>query len=425
MGNYDFSLDLESQNTMFVINNWIQPNSQVLEFGSANGRLTKYLSEEKKCDVTIVEFDMESGKDAQKYACESYLGEEIGNIENFYWTRTEKKYQYIIFADVLEHLRIPKEVLKRCKEFLDENGRILVSIPNIAHNSVIIELLKDNFEYQPTGLLDETHVHFFTRKSFEKMVEECGLYVCQTVPIYSRVANNEISNSYLDIPVEVAQFLRKRIEGSVYQYVYNLSMFQENIDKEKNVIEGLEIEKYEELETLFFYKSNIHDHYSDEHSVGKIFRENQDVKFELDLQQLGNSSCVQWHPIIYNGIILLKSCELIANGKQHNLKIKNSNISTKVGNLLIFEQDFPWIEFEKIPAKAMTGKICIDFTVLAYRKSKEFYTKVGRILSDFSEDTEGSGINRNIEQITHRNSLEIFFSKLKSHVHRNGEDLWI
>ncbi len=64
MGNYDFSLDLESQNTMFVINNWIQPNSQVLEFGSANGRLTKYLSEEKKCDVTIVEFDMESGKDA-------------------------------------------------------------------------------------------------------------------------------------------------------------------------------------------------------------------------------------------------------------------------------------------------------------------------------------------------------------------------
>lgn len=112
MGNYDFGLDLSSVNTMSVIAGWIREHTKVLEFGSANGRLTKYLKEEKNCCVTIVEIDAESGEDASEYAAKSFVGSEMGDIEKYNWIEPECEYDYIIFADVLEHLSNPKSVLE-------------------------------------------------------------------------------------------------------------------------------------------------------------------------------------------------------------------------------------------------------------------------------------------------------------------------
>lgn len=107
MGNYDFSLDLDTVNTMSVLIGWIKSDSKILEFGPASGRLTKYLKEEKNCAVTIVEMDESSGKIAAQYAKRAYLGKEEGNIENFYWAKDPSLYDYIVFADVLEHLSDP------------------------------------------------------------------------------------------------------------------------------------------------------------------------------------------------------------------------------------------------------------------------------------------------------------------------------
>ena len=136
MGNYDFELDLKSVNTMSVINEWIKKETNILEFGPANGRLTKYLKYEKNCTVTIVELDEESGKEAKQFATKSYIGKKYGDIENFYWTKSKQKFDYIIFADVLEHLSNPQKVLEVCKNMLKPSGRILVSIPNVTHNSI-------------------------------------------------------------------------------------------------------------------------------------------------------------------------------------------------------------------------------------------------------------------------------------------------
>lgn len=77
MGNYDFELDLKSVNTMSVINEWIKKETNILEFGPANGRLTKYLKYEKNCTVTIVELDEESGKEAKQFATKSYIGKNM------------------------------------------------------------------------------------------------------------------------------------------------------------------------------------------------------------------------------------------------------------------------------------------------------------------------------------------------------------
>ena len=147
MGKYDFELDLKTKNTMSVMDSWIEQSANVLELGSANGRLTKYLSQVKKCLVTIVEIDEEAGREASCYAQKAYIGTEDGNILNFKWTQSEIKFDYIVIADVLEHLQEPELVLLRCKEVLKPGGLILVSIPNIAHNSVLIDLYNDRFDY--------------------------------------------------------------------------------------------------------------------------------------------------------------------------------------------------------------------------------------------------------------------------------------
>ena len=123
MQKYNYSLDLTTQNSNSKIINHLQKNKEVLEFGPAFGRLTKYMKEELNCIVDIVEMDTESGTEAAKYARNKCVGSKDGNIEQFFWEKilAGQKYDYIIFADVLEHLHNPEETLKRCYAFLKDD----------------------------------------------------------------------------------------------------------------------------------------------------------------------------------------------------------------------------------------------------------------------------------------------------------------
>lgn len=198
MSKYNFELDLNSENSLKMIIKMINPNSKVLEFGPAHGRLTKYLKEELICEVDIVEIDYEAGREASVYGNKCFIGEQLGDIEKYMWLEKVKneKYDYIIFADVLEHLYLPKEVLEKCNSILKDTGSILMSIPNIAHNSVLIELINDKFHYNTVGLLDNTHIRFFSYNSLVEMIEESGYKTVKEYAVYSRVGENEINNNY-------------------------------------------------------------------------------------------------------------------------------------------------------------------------------------------------------------------------------------
>jgi len=81
------------------------------------------------------------------------------------------KYDFIIFADVLEHLVNPDEVIYKLTSKLKPNGKMIISIPNIAHIDIIINLINGNFNYAKEGLLDSTHLRFFTSSSFGQMID--------------------------------------------------------------------------------------------------------------------------------------------------------------------------------------------------------------------------------------------------------------
>ncbi len=83
----------------------------------------------------------------------------------------------IVFADVLEHLVEPWDAVRRAKNMLHPGGVVVVSVPNIAHASVLAGLLRGRFDYQPYGILDRTHLRFFTRPTAIDLVESAGFQV--------------------------------------------------------------------------------------------------------------------------------------------------------------------------------------------------------------------------------------------------------
>lgn len=96
---------------------------------------------------------------------------QAADIEEEFLQFEEEKFDYIIFGDVLEHLRSPESLLRNCRKILKKEGRILASIPNLMHYSVLSQLLNGDFTYTDMGLLDRTHIHFFTYNEIVRLFE--------------------------------------------------------------------------------------------------------------------------------------------------------------------------------------------------------------------------------------------------------------
>jgi 2-polyprenyl-3-methyl-5-hydroxy-6-metoxy-1,4-benzoquinol methylase len=97
-------------------------------------------------------------------------------------TRTlgDARFDAVIFADVLEHLAWPVSTLLRYLAWLEDGGSVLVSLPNVGLWSVRFAHLAGRWEYGETGVLDRTHLRFFTRKSARWLLEEAGLEPVRT-----------------------------------------------------------------------------------------------------------------------------------------------------------------------------------------------------------------------------------------------------
>ena len=215
----------------------IRKGSQVLEFGPASGAMTEVLEKEYECHVCIVEIDKDCFKKAMQYAEDGICTD----IEQMEWLDRfgDRKFDYIILADVLEHLREPGLVLEKVKSILASDGSVLISVPNIAHNSVIIQLLKNHFIYQNTGILDHTHVKHFTYNEIGKLCTDSGYGIIYMDGVYIGVGRNEFDISYSDIDPMLAEMLKKRPFGEVYQHILEIKQkeyIEENHIKIENCL---------------------------------------------------------------------------------------------------------------------------------------------------------------------------------------------
>lgn len=208
---------------------FLRPNSRVLEFGPATGYATKYMQQELLCSVVAIELIPEMAKQVESYA-EKVI---VANIDEDSWEDSlEGNFDFIIFSDVLEHLRYPQRALERCAPFLKSDGCILTSVPNIGHNSIILNLRKGLFVYTNYGLLDDTHIHFFTRKSLFDMFHQINLVCAAENSILKRPCQTELLVHYILFPWMLFSLLRKQ-DGHVYQFV-NCWKNRSNLEMEHN-----------------------------------------------------------------------------------------------------------------------------------------------------------------------------------------------
>lgn len=224
MSKYDYGYDLTANTTFDWAFNKVDADSVVLEIGPSIGTLVYHLTHDKHCVADIVEIDSESGKMAARFARTSCIGMAEGNLECDDWYRilSDNKYDFIIILDVLEHIRNPLDVLKKLRHLLKEDGEMLLSVPNIAHNSVLINLLRNRFDYTNVGLLDNTHVHFYTYETVKDILHQAGFITVREQCKQISINNTEIKADYGCLPREVEAFLRTRPLGTLYQHLFTI-----------------------------------------------------------------------------------------------------------------------------------------------------------------------------------------------------------
>lgn len=147
---------------------------EVLELGCAMGStLNRIKRLWPKANVFGVEYDKAVVRVAEK------MGNIIqGDVESMEIPYEIGQFDYIICADVLEHLRNPQDTLKRFIPYLKDDGYLIISLPNVRHFAVIMMLaLQGRFDYASDGILDSTHLRFFTRDTAKEMIEGAGLRV--------------------------------------------------------------------------------------------------------------------------------------------------------------------------------------------------------------------------------------------------------
>ncbi len=199
----------------------IKPGSDFLDFGCATGYFGSYIKKNKNCKVYGVEVSSDA-KEAKKVLDGVYsfdLDDEWP--EEVY----ERKYDYLFFGDVLEHLKDSGLALSKCKELLKPAGVILVSVPNIAHLSTRLELIQGSFEYESMGILDNTHLKYFTLSSFTKMANENGYQiesVDSTVNDYPQEITKKILKKVGLEPTKKFWDMSEEFEARAYQYKFVL-----------------------------------------------------------------------------------------------------------------------------------------------------------------------------------------------------------
>lgn len=143
----------------------------ILECGCGDGRLTRKLHAQGN---RVVGLDVQA-EPAEVSAFQAYIRADLAQGLRQAWEQLgERKFDTVLLADVLEHLPEPEQLLRDCRQVLKANGRIVVSLPNVAHFWVRLQLLFGRFEYGERGILDRGHLRFYTKKSARRLLEQSG-----------------------------------------------------------------------------------------------------------------------------------------------------------------------------------------------------------------------------------------------------------
>ena len=158
-----------------------QPGDRVFEGGVSSGYLAEALTDAGRI-VDGAEIDAGAAESARR-VCETVI---VGDLQHLGADALTHDYDVLLFGDTLEHLPDPALVLARLRPRLKSGGVVVVSVPNIANWAMRLSLLLGRFRYTDRGILDRTHLRFFTRRTVVELLKSSGYRVIElraSVPV--------------------------------------------------------------------------------------------------------------------------------------------------------------------------------------------------------------------------------------------------
>ena len=218
LSRYAADIDLENENDSHVlIIQMIGGGKRILDVGCWTAEGAELLRPKSVRMVGI-----ERDERAAAVAAERLDRVIVGDVESLDLDTTleGEEFDVIVFGDVLEHLTDPTSALRRVRTLLAPGGEIIASIPNIAHGSVRLRLLQGEFRYADTGLLDRTHLRFFTRDTVDELFADAGLAIVETRCTTFDALQDPVSPLPLEgVDEAVLQRIADDPEASIYQFV--------------------------------------------------------------------------------------------------------------------------------------------------------------------------------------------------------------
>ena len=215
---YDYDFDPAGDGTAARLCRLVGHDKTVLELGCAAGTMTQVLKEHYGCRVSAIEFDAQAAEHARPY-CEALL---VADLEQQPMSAlmAGQRFEVVLMADVIEHLRDTQAQLAEIKKLLAPGGQLVLSIPNVAHSGIIAQLLCGQFTYTPTGLLDSTHIRFFTADSMRQELEQAGFTVTHTDTVDTDEHHPEFAAYWQQLHPVARWLLRRHRPGRAYQLIF-------------------------------------------------------------------------------------------------------------------------------------------------------------------------------------------------------------
>ncbi len=217
MHRYDSVVSLDdpnaSQAQMVLL---VGGNKRVLDVGCATGYVARELVAHG-CTVSGLEISEEAAEQAKPHLQRLVIGDlETLDLAGEFGRAA---FDAVMFGDVLEHVRDPVSVLRQTGDLLAPDGFVVISIPNVAHGDVRLALLQGRWDYRPLGLLDETHLRFFTRVGVERMLWEAGFASVEMRRVRIELFETEIGVRPEEFDAAVVEQIRHDPESTTYQFV--------------------------------------------------------------------------------------------------------------------------------------------------------------------------------------------------------------
>ena len=243
MAKYETEIDPDDTNqSQSVIVDLVGRDKHVLDVGCSTGYVARGLIA-RGCTVSGLELEADWAEEARPVLEKLVIGDldSMDLVEAF----GEESFDVVVFGDVLEHVKDPGAVLLQTRRLLRPKGSVVISMPNVAHGDLRLSLLAGLWDYRDVGLLDETHLRFFTKKGVERLMRRAGYFIVDLRRVRVPMFSTELSMTREHFDPLVVRQLQADPDIDVYQYVFRA--LKDDVDGVVAKLAASHAEKEEEV----------------------------------------------------------------------------------------------------------------------------------------------------------------------------------